>query len=171
MKIFFIVLAFSFSLFGNDLLKIHRKLVPMTLLQVSTIAKKNDKTIKIIIVVNKNERVKANKLQNLFGDKIKKFSLDVKILEEENITRLKTLDFDALYAFTLAKENYKTINEISYKKNSVTFANTYDGFKNGLLVFIDKKKKIKIYINSTTMKIVKIPFSSKFLSIVKISDE
>ena len=171
MKIFFIVLAFSFSLFGSDLLKIHRKLVPMTLLQVKTIAQKSDKTIKIIIVVNKNERVKALELQTLFASKVKKFSLYTQILEESNIDKLSSLDFDALYVFTLSKSSYKSINDISKLNNIVTFANSHDGFRNGLLVYIDKKKKIKIYINSTTMKIVKIPFSSKFLSIVDISDE
>jgi len=168
MKIFFIVLALSYTLFGSDLLKIHRKLVPMTLLQVSTIAKKSDKTIKIVIVVNKNEQLKAIKLQNLFGEKIKRFNLDVKIVEESEISELSNLDFDAIYAFTLTDSSYKFIDKISRERNSVTFSNTFDGFKKGLLVFIDKKKKIKIYINSDTMKILKIPFSSKFLSIVEI---
>ncbi|MEA2098700.1 MAG: hypothetical protein U9P72_01065 [Campylobacterota bacterium] len=171
MKIIFIVLALCFSLFGSDLLKIHKKLVPMTLLQVKTIAKKSDKTIKIMIVVNENERLKAQTLQDMFAKKVKKFSLQTQILEENNINKLSTINFDAIYAFSLSESSYKIINNISKSNNIVTFANSHDGFKNGLLVYIDKKKKIKIYINSTTMKIVKIPFSSRFLSIVEISDE
>ena len=116
MKIFIITIALSLSLFGSDLLKIHKKLVPMTLLQVKTIAKKSDKTIKIIIIANKNEYLKAQELQEIFPKKIKSFSLQTEIVEESNIETIKSMSFDAIYSFALKKVNYQFIKNISVDK-------------------------------------------------------
>lgn len=171
MKIFFLLLAFSLSIFGSDLLNIHKKLVPMTLLQVKTIAKKSEKNMKIIIVVNENEILKAKELKDMFPSKIKKFSLTTKIVKESDITNLASLEFDAIYTFSLSKLSYKMINNISMARGVITFSNSYNGLLNSMLVFIDKKKKIKIYMNAHTMKFTKIPFNSRFLSIVEIVNE
>ena len=168
MKIFFIVIAFSLSLFGSDLLKIHRKLVPITLLQVKSIVKKNDKTIKILIIVNENELLKAQELEDLMPNKIKNFYMETNILKESKIDELLTLDFDAIYTFSLKNSTYEVINRYCLKNKIVTFSNSYTGLEKGILIFIDKKKKIKIYMNTKTMKSLKIPFNSKFLSIVKL---
>jgi len=168
MKIFFIVIALSLSLFGSDLLKIHRKLVPMTLLQVKNIIKKEDKTIKILIIANENELLTAQELADLIPNKIKNFFIEVNILKESNIDNLLILDFDAIYTFSLKNETYNVINKISLQNSIVTFSNSYDGLEKGMLIFIDKKKKIEIYMNSKTMKYLKIPFNNKFLSIVKL---
>jgi len=168
MKILFIVIALSLSLFGSDLLKIHRKLVPMTLLQVKTIAKKYDKTIKIIIISNENELLIAQELQDLIPKKIKTFKIKTEILQESNINKLNIKKFDAIYTFSLKDKTYKSINSISLEKKIVTFSNSKLGIEKGMLIFIDKKKKINIYMNSKTMKQLKIPFNSKFLSIVKL---
>ena len=168
MKLFFIVIALSLSLFGSDLLKIHRKLVPMTLLQVKSIAKKKNKTIKVLIIANENELLTAQELEDLIPNKIKKFYIETNILLESNIDNLLTLEFDAIYTFSLKDPTYKIINEISLKNSIVTFSNSYLGLEKGMLIFIDKKKKINIYMNAKTMKNIKIPFNSKFLSIVKL---
>jgi len=171
MKIFFIVIALSLSLFSSDLLKIHRKLVPMTLLQVKSIAKKDDKTIRILIIVNTNELLIAQELEELIPHKIKNFNIKVDILQESNIDDLISKKFDSIYTFSLKDETYDIINNISFKGTVVTFSNSYIGLKKGMLIFIDKKKKINIYMNSKTMKLLKIPFNSKFLSIVKLINE
>jgi Asp-tRNA(Asn)/Glu-tRNA(Gln) amidotransferase A subunit family amidase len=156
---------------GADLLNIHRKLVPMTILQIKSIVKKSIKDIKILIITNQNELIKAQKLQSLFPNKIKKFTLQTQIVQESDIDKLYNYNFDAIYCFSLEQASYDTIKNISLKKNIVTFTNRFGGLKNGLLVYISKKKKIKIWINSQTMRKVKIPFSSKFLSVVKMYDE
>jgi len=168
MKIFFIVIALSLSLFGSDLLKIHRKLVPITLLQVKNIVKQDDKTIKILIVANENELLKAQELEDLMPNKIKNFYIEINILKESKIDELLTLDFDAIYTFSLKNSTYEVINRYCLKNKIVTFSNSYTGLEKGMLIFIDKKKKIKIYMNTKTMKSLKIPFNSKFLSIVKL---
>ena len=168
MKIFFIVIALSLSLFGSDLLKIHRKLVPITLLQVKNIVKQDDKTIKILIVANENELLKAQELEDLMPNKIKNFYIETNILKESKIDELLTLDFDAIYTFSLKNSTYEVINRYCLKNKIVTFSNSYTGLEKGMLIFIDKKKKIKIYMNTKTMKSLKIPFNSKFLSIVKL---
>jgi len=171
MKIFFIAIALSLSLFGSDLLKIHKKLVPMTLLQVKSIAKKDDKTIKIIIIANKNEYLKAQELQEMFPKKIKSFSLQTEIVEELNIKKIKSMDFDAIYSFALNKASYQLIKDISVYKKCVSFANSYKGLEEGILLYIDKKKRIKIYMNAKTMKLVKVPFNNGFISIVEVVNE
>jgi len=168
MKIFFIVIALSLSLFSSDLLKIHRKLVPMTLLQVKSIVKKEDKTIKILIIANANELLKAQELKDLIPNKIKNFYIETNIIEELDVDTLLTLKVDAIYTFSLKHSSYETINKFSLKNSIVTFSNSYVGLEKGMLIFIDKKKKINIYMNSKTMKYLKIPFNSKFLSIVKL---
>jgi len=168
MKIFFIVIALSLSLFCSDLLKIHRKLIPITLLQVKNIVKKDDKTIKILIVANENELLKAQELEDLMPNKIKNFYIETNILKESKIDELLTLDFDAIYTFLLKNSTYEVINKYCLKNKIVTFSNSYTGLEKGMLIFIDKKKKIKIYMNTKTMKSLKIPFNSKFLSIVKL---
>jgi len=171
MKVFFIVIALSLSLIGSELLKVHRKLVPMILLQVKDIAKKKNKIIKILIVANTNELLIAQELKELIPKKIKYFDIKTSILEESNINELWVLNYDAIYAFSLSKKTYDMINQISLKDKIVTFSNSNIGLKSGMLVFIDKKKKINIYMNFKTMKQLKIPFNSKFLSIVKFVNE
>jgi hypothetical protein len=171
MKILFIVLLFLASLLGDDLLNIHRKLVPMTLLQVKNIAQKSDKTIKIVIITNENELIKAQKFQKLLPSKIKGYSLESKIIDETQINKLVNMEYDSIYAFTLKKQNYEFIANEAQTKKAPTISNSIFGLKNGILLFIDKKKRIKIYINKQTMKLSKVPFSSKFLSIVELYDE
>lgn len=168
MKIIFVVLLSSLLLFSSDLLNIHRKLIPMTLLQIKTIAKKSDKTIKILIITKENELLKAHKLQNMFSSSVKNFTLETQILQESDIQEIYSMKFDAIYAFSLDRSTYKLIQKIVKKRGVVSFSNTNKGLKNGILIYIDKKKRIRIYINSKMMKQQKIPFSSKFLSIVEI---
>ncbi len=168
MKIIFVVLLSSLLLFSSDLLNIHRKLIPMTLLQIKTIAKKSDKTIKILIITKENELLKAHKLQDMFSSNVKNFTLETQILQESDIQEIYSMKFDAIYAFSLDRSTYKLIQKIVKKRGVVSFSNTNKGLKNGILIYIDKKKRIRIYINSKMMKQQKIPFSSKFLSIVEI---
>ena len=171
MKKIIVFIAFSLSLFGSDLLQIHRKLVPMTLLQVNSIAKKADKTINIYIISNENELLKAHEFKTMLPKKIKSFKINPTVVEESNIDELFNDDIDAIYTFSLSDLSYTTIHSIITQTDIVTFSNLYTGLKKGMLIFIDKKKKIKLYMNSKMMKLQKIPFNNRFLSIVKLVDE
>jgi SAM-dependent MidA family methyltransferase len=143
----------------------------MTILQIASVVKKNNKNIKVLIIVNQNEFTKAQKLQNLFPNKIKKFTLQTQIIEESNIKNISNYLFDAIYCFSLKKSSYNIVKNISKKRKIATFTNRLSGLKKGLLVYIEKRKKIKIWINANTMREVKVPFSNKFLSIVRMYNE
>ncbi|MCK5294058.1 MAG: DUF4154 domain-containing protein [Arcobacteraceae bacterium] len=166
-----IFLIFFSNYLNANILSIHKKIVPISLLQVSSIVNKEVKKINLAIVVKKGEELQAISLQDLMPDKIKTYTLNIEIIYENRIEEQLINNyehFDAIYLFNLKKENYQKIINYSINNKIVTFSSDKQGLENGALIYIEFTNKIKIYLNKATMKQAKISFNNRFLRMVKI---
>jgi len=165
-KIFLIAAIVTLNIFA-DILSIHKKIVPITILQSNKIVTKENKIIKLAIIVNKTEELKAIKFMNLLPNDVKSYKLDTTIIFEKDLqNRSQLQDFDALYCFNLNSNSYKFISNFAIDNKKLTFSYTKKGLDNGLLFYIDFTNKIKIYINRSILIKSKILFNSRFLGIV-----
>ena len=166
-----ILLGFlMFNILCADILAIHKRIIPISLLQVKNIAKKKDKVINLAIVVKDNEYLKAKEFQELLPTKIKSFRLNSKIIKDDKnlLSNLNNDNIDAIYVFYLNKESFKVVQDFSIKHSIATFANRESYLDFGILLYIGKRKRIEIKLNKEIMKKAKVPFSSKFLSVTRI---
>ena len=170
----FIIFILFTSVIKADNLLVHKKIVPISLLQINDIANKKNKVISLTIVVKDSQMLKALKLKKLLPKTIKSFVLSVTIVKEKDIRyySLKNQGIvDAFYCFDLSKKSYKFLKYFTINNNIPTFSNTIDGLKKGNLIFIDIKNKIHILINRKVLKDTKISFNNQFMQIVEIYDK
>ena len=167
--IFYILFVINFS-YGN-ILTVHKKILPISLLQVNNIIHKNEKNLNLAIIVNKNEEVNAIYLKDLMPKNIKSFKLNINIIYEKDIIQKlihTNTKYDAIYCFDLSTNNYNKVINYSITNQIITFAFNHIGLKNGALLYIEFTTKIKIYLNKKTMKKAKISFNNRFLRMVNI---
>lgn len=162
------VMLFGLLLITNvfaDMLGVHQRIIPISLLQVKKIAKKKDKVINFVIVVSGKETTRASTFEGLLPQKLKSFIFNTKIVKEESLRSALKEDVDAIYVFGLSDKGFEEIKEFSINHAVPTFANEESYLDKGMLLFIDKKQKIDIKLNKEIMKKAKVPFSRKFLSV------
>ena len=171
---FIITISLFFTILNADILDIHKKIVPISLLQVSSIVNKQNKIISLIIIVNKNEELKALRFKRLLPKTIKKYKFKVNIIyENELLNGYKNYlleDCDAIYSFHIQKNSSKQLSKFAIKNRKITFAYKKNGLDCGLLLYIEFTNKISIYINKHILKQSKIVFNSRFLRMVKSYD-
>ncbi len=171
----FIILSIYFlSTVNADMLAVHKRIIPISLLQIDNIVKKTDKKINLVIITPKNQMVKALEFKELLPSIIKSFFLNVKVIEEKDIQEygLKNQNnIDAIYCFDLSKNICKFIKKFTNKNRIPTYSYSISGFKRGALLYIFLKNKIYIHMNKKTMKNTKIKFNSQFLQIVEFYEQ
>jgi hypothetical protein len=155
----------------SNILTIHKKIVPITILQVKEIAQKSSKIIHVALVVSSLEMLKALQLQKELPKKIKGFHILTDVIYEEELPK-KILNskksYDVFYIFDVGQQSFKELIDFSIKNKVLTFSNSFYGLENGSLLYIDLEDKIKIYINKNSMKSIQFTFDSRFLRMVKI---
>ncbi len=117
-----LVIFFFFNLMYADNLLVHKKLIPITLLQIDSIIKKKTKEINLIIIVNKNEEIKALKLKDLLPKTIKEYDLNIDIIyESKSIKYIENNNkkIDAIYCFNLKKDSYKNIINFTINNKNI----------------------------------------------------
>jgi DNA integrity scanning protein DisA with diadenylate cyclase activity len=170
--VFIFLLTFSFVYSG--ILNIHKKIIPISLLQIKEIINKDKKIINIVIIANKNEEINALSLKESFPKKIKSYRIKITIIYEKNwkskIVQSK-IKYDAIYLFPLKKREYKKIINYANINNIVTFSYNFEGLKIGSLLYIEFTNKITIYLNKKTMKNLDITLNNRFLNMVKLYEK
>ncbi len=169
-----IITIFIFSNLKANILSIHKRIVPVCLLQIEDIVNKTDKEINLVLVVNKKQISKAIEFKDLLPNKIKLFSLNTKILYDTDIKNYLNDNknhIDAFYYFDIEKSLYRLLNNYTKKNHIVTFGYDYENLKTGALIYIDIKNKIDIYLNKKLFINNKINFNNQFLQIVEIYDK
>jgi hypothetical protein len=155
------------------MIAIHKRIIPISLLQIDDIMNKNDKKINLVIITPKNQMAKALEFKELLPSSIKSFSLNVIVIEENAIIEYgleNQKNIDAFYCFDLSKDICKFIQKFTIENKIPTFSYSAMGFKRGALLYIFLKNKIHIYMNKRTMKNSKINFNTQFLNMVKLYD-
>ncbi len=158
------------SLNANTL-QIHKRIIPMSLLQIHNIINKDKREINFLIITKSNQISKALELQEIFPKKIKSFSIITTVIEEQNMEEYMLnngKNIDAVYGFGLSVKQYSIINNL--KKKLPTFSYSLAGLKKGALIYIQLQNKIHILLNRTTIKKIKIKFNNQFLQMVEFND-
>ena len=175
---FFYLLSIVFILFisniNADNLLIHKRIIPISLLQIKDIVNKYDKKILIVIVAKQIQIEQAFKFKELLPKTIKTFKLKAVIVKDKDLQyySLKNQDFiDAFYCFDLSDNSYKFLDTFTKTNHIPSFSNTLDGLKKGNLLYIEFKNKIKIFINLEVFKKTKINFNNQFMQMVDIYDK
>jgi len=177
MKKIFISIVLTTVFFANikaDILTIHKRIVPISLLQIKDIVYKRHRAIYIVIVAKETQMAQAYKFKELLPKTIKTFELDAAVVKDKDIQyySLKNQDFiDAFYCFDLSDNSYRFLNAFTKNNRIASFSNTMDGLKKGNLLYIEFKNKIKIFINPEVLRKTKISFNNQFMQMVNIYDK
>jgi len=166
---FLIVLTFFIEV-QADILSIHKKIVPISLLQIKSIVQNSKKSIHLVIVAKRNQMAKALQFKSMLPLSIKSFSFKTVVIDEKDIKfyALKNQGYiDAFYCFELTDKSYDFLNDFAKTNNLPTFSYNKDGLNNGMLLYIDFTNTIKIYMNKDVLKDNNILFNSRFLLMVK----
>lgn len=166
-SIFFLLLG----LLHADILSIHKKIVPIVLLQSTQISQKYPKEINLGIIVSKDEIVKARNFKELLPKNYKNYLLNIHIIYEENLQKdlyNRSNNYDALYIFSITSSNYERVKEYSINNQLLTFSNDNTGLQKGVLFYIALENKIVIYVNKNIMINSRIKFDQRFLRMVKV---
>ncbi len=154
-----------------DILLIHKRIVPISLLQVKDIVNKKDKIITFVIVTNKNQIAKALRFKELLPSSIKSFTLNISIVYESDIIQYSNKNkIDAFYCFSLSNDICRFIANFAQQNSIVTFGHSKKCLEEGSLIYIEMTNKINIYLSKKTLKGSKINFNSQFLQIVELYD-
>jgi hypothetical protein len=162
------------SILDADMISIHKRIIPISLLQISDIIKKEKREINFIIATKENQIAKALEFKELLPKTVKSFVLKSVVVTDNNIKEYlieHKNSIDAIYCFDLTKSSCKLIKEFTTKNKVPTFSYSVRGFKRGALLYIEIKNKIHIYMNRKTMKNVKINFNNQFLQMVEMYDK
>ncbi len=169
-KYILILLIFCLNVNANTL-EIHKRIIPISLLQIKNIVNKNEKTIHLLIVTKGNQMAQALKLKELLPKRVKSFSIIITIIKNKYLQKYTLEDkntIDAMYCFDLSSKQYEFINKL---KNKIpTFSYDLQGLKKGALIYIQLKNKIHILMNRQTMQDTKINFNNQFLQMVELYD-
>jgi hypothetical protein len=167
-----IIFCFLVNIIYADILTIHKKIVPIILLQSKQIITKNDKILNLALVVNQDEEIKAYEFKDILATKIKNFNLKIHIFYESDIKKNIFLlnNSDGIYCFNLSNDTYNLIKNYAINYKKITFSYSKIGLSKGLMFFVDFTTRIIIYANKQSIKSSDIDFNTKFLRIITIYD-
>ena len=167
------ILVFFLLLFNTlkaDILSIHKKIIPISLLQINSITHKKNKNINFLIISSKNQMAQAIEFKKDLPNKIKIFNLHKTIINANDTKQYlsKHNNFiDGIYLFDIDKKYLHDIIKFANTHHIVTYSYSKKALKLGALLYIDYTNKIHFLINRSSMKKANIHFNSQFLQLVE----
>ena len=162
-----------FSFIKADELLIHKRIIPISLLQNTHILEKKDKIINFIIAVDNDQILKALEFKKILPKKIKNYKLNIIVLKEKDIKKYCQThnNIDAIYMFDLSNDIWSYIKKFTIKHNITVYCYKKDGLKKGGLFYIEFTDKIHILVNKKVLKQSNMIFNSQFLQILEVYDK
>jgi len=173
MKNLIILLIFFFYFFNNlkaDLLSIHQRIIPISLLQINSIMHKQDKNINFIIISSKNQMAKAIEFRKNLPNKIKIFNLHKTIVNTNNAKQYLSKHshfIDGIYLFDIDEKELNYIINFANQHHIVTYGYSKKTLKLGALLYIDYTNKIHFFMNKSSIKKANIHFNNQFLQLME----
>jgi len=159
--------AFLISTLSASTIEISAKLIPRILFQSSIVSDK--KTVNIAVVYTKNSLSKARELKNKIKPNYKEYSIDVTLVDAAK-SPFKFDKYEGAYIFSNSNIDIDNLVKEAKSNSVLTFSDSYAQLKQGILFFIESKRKIVIHLNAESADRSNIGFNPTFLKYVKRYD-